>query len=233
MLRPPDILVLLVCLGSMLVVGAASAAEPRVGSFEVSVRGEIVKRWSYVAYNPQTECATRRSYSGRETSTFRSRRPTRILIRARADGRLVLGALLRSLSGTHVETGTRSDRSTAEDCPTPVAYTTRCAPRRAGRAGGSVALTAPRRGILQLQNLRLQIRLPRSPTACQPRAVSRVPMRVTLARARALASDVFDPKARAVELEAQAAETTTFSGGDSGRVIVTTRWTVTFEPVAS
>lgn len=232
MLRPPDILVPLACLGAALVVSAASAAAPRTGYFQVSVRGQIVRQWSYIAYSPDTECAVRRTYAGRETSAFRSRRPTRILIRTRADGRLVLGALLRSLSGTHVVTGTRSDRSTAEDCPTPVAYTTRCAPRRASGAGGTVALTAPRRGVLQLKNLRLPIRLPRAPTACQPRAVFRLPSRVNLARARALASDVFDPRARAVELEAQATETTTFSGGDSGRAIVTTRWTLTFEPVA-
>jgi hypothetical protein len=232
-LRPPDILLLLVCLGAAFVAGAASAAEPRSGYFQVSVRGEVVRQWSYVEYNPDTECAVRRSYAGRETSTFRSRRPTRILIRTRADGRLVLGALLRSLSGTHVESGTRSERSTAEDCPTPVAYMTRCAPRRAGSPAGTVALTAPRRGIVQLKNLRLPVRLPRAPTACRPRAVVRLPMRVTLARARAHASDVFDPRARAVELEAQATETTTFSGGDSGRAMVTTRWTLTFDPVAA
>jgi hypothetical protein len=221
-----------VCLGAACVVGAAGAAEPRSGTFQVSVRGEIVRQWSYVQHNPDTECAVRRTYAGRETSTFRSSRPTRVLIRTRADGRLVLGALLRSLSSSHVESGTRSDRSTAEDCPIPVAYTTRCTPRRANGAGGTVTLTAPRRGILQLRNLRLAIRLPRAPTACQPRAVFRLPFRVTLARARALASDVFDPRARAVELEAEATETTTFSGGDSGRAMVTTRWTLTFEPVA-
>jgi hypothetical protein len=86
--------------------------------------------------------------------------------------------------------------------------------------------------VIQLAKLRLPIRLPRALSACEPRAVAALPTRVEVARARAGAEDVFDPKARAVELDAGASETTTFSGGDTGNATVDVRWTVSFEPVA-
>jgi hypothetical protein len=53
-----------------------------------------------------------------------------------------------------------------------------------------------------------------------------------VASARAVARDVFDPKARTVEFDAGASETTTFSGGDTGRATVDVSWTISFEPVA-
>jgi hypothetical protein len=46
-----------------------------------------------------------------------------------------------------------------------------------------------------------------------------------------VAKDVFDAKARVVELDAAARETTTFSGGDSGTATVNVTWTVSFEPL--
>jgi hypothetical protein len=61
--------------------------------------------------------------------------------------------------------------------------------------------------------------------------VAAVSTRAELATARANARDVFDQRARAVELETGATETTTFSGGDTGRATVDVTWTVSFEPV--
>jgi hypothetical protein len=231
-LRPSGTLLLGACLGALFAVGAGSAAETQSGYFDVRVRGEITKRWSYVQNNPQTDCEVRRTYRGTEKFTFRSRRPTRALVRSRADGRLVLGALLRNISGTYVQTGSRADRSLAADCPKPVAYSTRCSPpRKAANRGGTVSVSAPRKGVVQLGKLRLQMRLPRALSACEPREVAALPTRVEVASARAVAPDVFDATARTVELDASASETTTFSGGDSGRASVNVSWTVSFEPV--
>lgn len=214
-------------------VSAGSAGEPQRGFFDITVRGQIVKQWRYVQNNPQTECEVRRTYTGRETFTFRSRRPTRVLIRSRANGSLVLGALLRQISGTYRQTGTRNDRSTAAECPTPVRYSTRCAPPpKTSERGGTVSLSSPRRGAVKLGKLRLAFRLPRALSACEPRDVAQLATRPEVATARGTAGDVFDPKARAVELDATAVETTTFSGGDTGRAVVTVRWTVAFESVS-
>ncbi len=93
-------------------------------------------------------------------------------------------------------------------------------------------MSAPRKGVVQLAKLRLQIRLPRALSACEPREVAELPTRVEVASARADAKDVFDAKARAVEFDAGASETTTFSGGDSGNATVNVSWTVSFEPVS-
>ena len=232
MLRPSGNLLLIACLGALLAVGAGHAAETQRGFFDVRVEGKITKRWTYVQNNPQTDCAIRRDYRGTETFTFRSRRPTRVLIRSRADGSIVLGALLRSISGTYIQAGRRSDRSTDPACETPVSYSTRCSPpRKAATSGGTVSVSAPRKGVIRLSKLRLQIRLPQALSACEPRAVATLPTRVEVASARALAKDIFDAQARAVELDAGASETTAFSGGDTGRATVNVDWTVSFEPV--
>ncbi len=231
-LRPSGTLLVAACLGALLAVGAGSAAEPQRGFFDISVRGEITKRWSYVQNNPGTDCEVRRTYRGSETFTFRSRRPTRVLVRSRADGSLVLGAMLRRISGTYVQRGTRSDRSTNAACPTPIAYSTRCSPpRRSASGGGTLSISAPRKGLITLAKLRLQIRLPRALSACEPRAVAALPTRVELANVKAGAKDLFDARARAVEFGAGAVETTSFSGGDSGNATVDVDWTVSFEPV--
>jgi hypothetical protein len=86
--------------------------------------------------------------------------------------------------------------------------------------------------VIQLAKLRLPIRLPRALSTCEPREVAKLPTRAEVATARAGATDVFDANARAVELDATATETTTFSGGDSGRVVLNVSWTVSFEPVS-
>ena len=198
------------------------------------MRGKITKQWTYVENNPGTECAVRRKYGGRETFTFRSRRPTRVLIRTRADGSLALGALLKQISGTYLQTGRRSDRSTNAACKTPVSYSTRCTPpRKVATRGGTISVSAPNKGVVRLAKLRLAIRLPRALSACEPREVAEVPTKVELASARAGAADVFDQQARAVEFDTGASETTTFSGGDTGRAVVNVTWTVSFEPVGS
>ena len=231
-LRPSGTLLLAACLGALLAVGAGSAAEPQRGFFDISVRGEITKRWSYVQNNPQTECEVRRTYRGSETFTFRSRRPTRVLVRSRANGSLVLGAMLRHISGTYVQRGTRADRSTNPACPTPVAYSTRCSPpRRTAGRGGTISVSAPRKGVLELAKLRLPIRLPRALSACESRAVAALPTRVELVTVKAGAKDVFDAQAREVEFGAGAVETTSFSGGDTGSATVDVDWTVSFETV--
>jgi hypothetical protein len=233
-LRPSGTLLLSGLLSSaLLAAGASSAAEPQRGFFDVSVRGEITKQWTYVENNPDTECAVRRRYGGRETFTFRSRRPTRVLIRSRADGSLVLGAMLRHISGTYRQTGTRSDRSTNAACKTPVSYSTRCAPpRKAASKGGTISVSSASKGLVRLAKLRLAIRLPRALSACEPKEVATLPTKVEIASARASAKDVFDKRARTVEFDTGASETTTFSGGDSGRAVVDVTWTVSFEPVA-
>jgi hypothetical protein len=232
-LRPSGSLLFWTSVAALVAVGAGSAAEPRQSFFDVSVRGQITKRWTYVERNPDTACAVRRTYTGRETFTFHSRRPTRVLIRARGDGRLVLGALLKNISGTYVQTGTRSDRSTTAACETPVVYSTRCTPpRKASNRGGTIGVAAPRKGVVQLRKLRLAIRLPRALSACEPREVAKLPTKVEVASAHGAAADVFDAKARAVDLDAGASETTTFSGGDSGKALVAVSWTVSFEPVS-
>lgn len=233
MLRPSGTLILCACLGALFAVGAGSAAETKQGFFDVRVRGEVTKGWTYVQNNPETECEVRRSYKGRETFTFRSRRPTRVLAKSRADGSIALGALLRNISGTYVQTGTRSDRSTNPACKTPVAYSARCSPpRKVATRGGTISVSASSKGVIQLAKLRLQIRLPRALSVCEPREVAELPTRAEVASARALAKDVFDAKARAVEFDAGATETTTFSGGDSGKATVNVNWTVSFEPVS-
>ena len=233
MLRSSGTLLLLAALVALLAVSAGAAAEPQRGFFDITVRGDIVKQWRFVQNNPETECEVRRAYTGRETFTFRSRRPTRVLIRSRANGSLILGALLRHISGTYKQTGTRNDRSTAAECRNPVAYSTRCAPpRKASDSGGTISISAPRSGVIQLGKLRLAIRLPRALSACEPREIAQLATRAEVATARARAADVFDPRARSVELDTGAVETTTFSGGDNGRAVVTVEWTVAFEPVS-
>jgi hypothetical protein len=231
-LRPSCTLLFGACLGALFVVGAGSAAQTQRGYFDVRVRGEITKRWSYVQNNPQTECEVRRTYRGTETFTFRSRRLTRVLVRSGPDGRLVVGALLRGISGTYLQAGGRADRSMAADCAKPIAYGTRCSPpRKSANRGGTVSVAAPRRGVVELRKLRLQMRLARALSACEPREVAALPTRVEVASARAVAKDVFDANARVVELDAAARETTTFSGGDSGTATVNVTWTVSFEPL--
>jgi hypothetical protein len=232
-LRPSGSLLVIALVSASLAVSAGSAAEPQRGFFDIALHGTITKRWTYVENNPDTECAVRRRYGGRETFTFRSRRPTRVLVRSRADGRLVLGALLRQISGTYRQIGTRSDRSTSTDCRTPVAYSTRCTPpRRAATKGGTISVSSPRKGVVRLAKLRLAIRLARALTACEPKPVAELATRVEIAHARVTAADVFDDQARAVEFDTGASETTTFTGGDSGRAIVDVNWTVSCEPVA-
>ena len=234
MLRPSGTLPLLALVSALLAAGTGNAAQPgsERGYFDVTVRGKIVKRWTFVENNPNTACAVRRRYTGREEFTIRSRRATRVLVRGRADGRLVLGAILRHLAGTYRQTGTRSDRSTSSACPTPVSYSTRCRPpRRAVNSGGTIGVSAPRKGTVRLAKLRLPIRLPRALSACEPKAVANLPTRTEIAAARVSAADVFDKQARAVEFETGASETSTFSGGDTGRAVVDVSWTVSFEPV--
>ena len=234
MLRPSGILLVAACLGALVAVGAGSGADTKHGFFDITVRGEITKRWTYVENNPDTECEVRRTFRGRETFTFRSRRPTRVLVRSRADSSLVLGAVLRNISGTYVQRGTRADRSLNAACPKPVAYSSRCTPpRMTANRGGTVSVSAPRKDLIRLAKLRLSIRLPRALSACEPRAVATLPTRAEAASARANAGDVFDPRARAVDLDASASETTTFSGGETGRATVDVSWTVSFEPVRS
>jgi hypothetical protein len=230
--RPSGILLSATCFCAIVGVGAGTAADTQQGVFDVRVRGEITKRWTYVENNPDTDCQVRRTFRGRETFTFRSRRPTRVLVRTRADASLALGAMLRNISGTYVQTGSRNDRSLNTTCKNPISYSTRCAPpKRVANRGGTMSVSAPRRNVIQLAKLRLPIRLPRALSACEPRAVAALPPRVELASARGGAKDVFDPKARAVELDAGAFERTTFSGGDSGSATVDVEWTVSFEPV--
>jgi hypothetical protein len=232
-MRPSGTLLLSALLGALVAVSTGAAAEPQRGFFDVSVRGTITKQWTYVENNPGTDCEVRRSYKGRETFTFRSRRATRVLVRSRADGRLVLGAILRNIAGTYAQRGTRGDRSTNPACRNPVSYSTRCAPpRKSATRGGAISVSAPRKGVIQLAKLRLPIRLPRALSTCEPREVAKLPTRAEVATARAGATDVFDANARAVELDATATETTTFSGGDSGRVVLNVSWTVSFEPVS-
>jgi hypothetical protein len=226
-LRPSGTLLVLAALGTALVVSAAAAAERPSGRFDVRIHGSITKRWTYVEHNPGTECELRRTYTGREVLTFRSRRPTRVLIRSSADGRLVLGALLRRIAGTGVLTGARTDRSTNPGCSAPVARTIRCAPQRR-TTDGTIKLTAPRRKVVRLGGLRA----PRVASACLPRPVAGLPMRLEAASIRAGAADVLNERARSVEFQSGATETTTFSGGDSGRAIVDVTLTLAFEPVA-
>jgi hypothetical protein len=233
-LRPSRIILLCACLGALLAVGAGRAAESKRAFFDVSVRGEITKRWTYVENNPDTECEVRRTYRGRETFTFRSRRPTRVLVRSRADASLVLGALLRNISGTYAQTGTRADRSLNAACENPVSYSTRCSPpRKVANRGGTASVSAPRKGAIQLSKLRLAIRLPRALSVCEPRAVATLATRAEIATARADAGDIFDPKARAVDLDAGATQTTDFSGGATGRATVDVAWTVSFARVGA
>lgn len=94
-----------------------------------------------------------------------------------------------------------------------------------------MSISAPRRGVIQLGSLRLRLRLPRAVGACEPRGVAELPAGAEIASARAQAKDIFDPGARAVELDAGVSETTTFSGGDTGRATVNVEWTLSFEPV--
>jgi hypothetical protein len=225
-------ILLTACLGALLVAGAGSAADGKRGFFDIRVRGEITKRWTYIENNPETECEVRRTFRGRETFTFRSRRPTRVLIRSRADASLVLGAMLRNISGTYVQSGSLVDRSLSSTCPSPVSYGTKCTPpRMVANRGGTMSVSARPKGVLRLAKLRLALELPRALSACEPRGVAAASTRVELAIARANARDVFDSRARAVELETGATETTTFSGGDTGRATVDVSWTVSFEPV--
>jgi hypothetical protein len=225
-------ILLTACLGALLVAGAGSAADGKRGFFDIRVRGEITKRWTYIENNPETECEVRRTFRGRETFTFRSRRPTRVLIRSRADASLVLGAMLRDISGTYVQSGSLVDRSLSSTCPSPVSYGTKCTPpRMVANRGGTMSVSARPKGVLRLAKLRLALELPRALSACEPRGVAAASTRVELAIARANARDVFDSRARAVELETGATETTTFSGGDTGRATVDVSWTVSFEPV--
>lgn len=231
--RPTGIILLTcACLGALLAVGAGYAAESKQGFFDVRVRGEITKRWTYVENSPDTDCQVRRTFRGRETFTFHSRRPTRVLVRTRADGSVVLGALLRNISGTFVQSGSRADRSLSASCKNPISYSTRCSPpKRVADRGGTISVSAARKGVIQLKKLRLAMRLPRALSACEPRGVAALPTRVEVASTRALETDVFDRKARAVDLDAAASETTTFSGGDTGQATVDVTWTVSFEPV--
>jgi hypothetical protein len=190
-------------------------------------------RWTYVENNPDTDCDVRKTFRGRETFTFRSRRPTRVLVRSRADATLVLGAILRNISGTYVQNGSRLDRSLSTTCPKPVVYGTTCRPPGiAANRGGTIRVSAPRRDVIRLAKLRLAIRLQRALSACERHPGAALPTRVEVASARAKPGDVFDTKARAVELDAGASETTTFSGGDTGRATVDVSRTVSFEPVA-
>jgi hypothetical protein len=231
-LRSSGTLLFFACLGALLAVGAGTAADTKQGFFDIRVRGEITKRWTYVENNPDTDCEVRRTFRGRETFTFRSRRPTRVLVRSRADASLVLGAMLRNISGTYVQTGSRADRSLNSDCEKPVAYSTQCSPpRKVANRGGTMSVSAPRKGVIRLTKLRLEIRLPRASSVCEPHAVATLPTRVEVASVRADANDVFDQKARAVEFIGGASETTTFTGGDTGRATVDVSWTVSFEPV--
>jgi hypothetical protein len=222
-------ILLTACLGALLVAGAGSAADGKRGFFDIRVRGEITKRWTYIENNPETECEVRRTFRGRETFTFRSRRPTRVLIRSRADASLVLGAMLRNISGTYVQSGSLVDRSLSSTCPSPVSYGTKCTPpRMVANRGGTMSVSARPKGVLRLAKLRLALELPRALSACEPRGVAAASTRVELAIARANARDVFDSRAR---VETGATETTTFSGGDTGRATVDVSWTVSFEPV--
>jgi hypothetical protein len=231
-MRLSGILLSSACFCAIFAVGAGTAADTKQGFFDIRVRGEIAKHWTYVENNPDTDCEVRRTFRGRETFTFRSLRPTRVLVRSRADASLALGAILRNISGAYVQTGSRVDRSLNTACKNPVSYSTRCSPpKRVANRGGTMSVSAPRKGVIQLAKLRLPIRLPRALSACEPRAVAALPTRVEVASARAGAKDVFDPKARAVELDAGASETTTFSGGDTGHATVDVSWTVSFEPV--
>jgi hypothetical protein len=231
-MRPSGTLVLVACVGALLAAGAGSAAESQSARFDVRVHGQITKRWSYVQSNPQTDCEIRRTYRGTERFTFRSRRPTRVLVKTRANGSLAVGALVRDVAGTYVQTGRRSDRSLNPGCKSPISYSTRCAPpRRSASSGGTVSISAPRSGVIQLAKLRLPIRLPRALSACEPAQVAALPTRAEVASARAVADDLFDSAARTVEFDAGASETTTFSGGDTGRATVNVNWTVSFEPV--
>jgi hypothetical protein len=140
--------------------------------------------------------------------------------------------MLGRISGMYHETGSRADRSTNPACTTPVSSKTRCSPPpKTASSGGTISVSARRKGVIQLGKLRLPIRLPRAVSACEPRSVAQLPTRVEVAIARADEKDIFDPRARAVELDASASETTTFSGGDTGQATVNVSWTVSFEPV--
>jgi hypothetical protein len=64
------------------------------------------------------------------------------------------GAILRHISGTYRQTGSRADRSTNPACKTPVAYSTRCSPPpKASNRGGTISVSAPRKGVVQLTKL--------------------------------------------------------------------------------
>jgi hypothetical protein len=140
--------------------------------------------------------------------------------------------MLRNISGTYVQSGSLVDRSLSSTCPSPVSYGTKCTPpRMVANRGGTMSVSARPKGVLRLAKLRLALELPRALSACEPRGVAAASTRVELAIARANARDVFDSRARAVELETGATETTTFSGGDTGRATVDVSWTVSFEPV--
>src|SRR5215210_8478502 len=228
-MRVSGTLLLSTCLGASIAVGAGAAAETKQGFFDIRVRGEITKRWSYVENNPDTECDVRRTFRGTETFTFRSRRATRVLVRSRADAGLALGAMLRNISGAYVQTGRRADRSLNPGCRNPVALSTRCSPpKRVANRGGTLSISAPRKGVIRLAKLRLAIRVPRALSVCEPRAVATLPAPVEIARVRADANDVFDLKARKVEFAGGASETTSFSGGDTGDATVEVSWTVSF-----
>ena len=229
MLRFHGVLVLIafsVCLGW----GAAGAATPQRGAFNVKLTGTLTKDWT-VSRTVEGECTEVTTHTGQWRMTVGTRRQSRIVFISRGRGRRlgISPSQVRAIAGSATRDGSVVVTSRGPGCTGPIRMM-RCAQRRVDFRGATARLTTPRAGRAGFTPLR-RVSAARSISgACpeEPADIRALRTDLRLADAPLSSADVLGRDVPSFFIRGNTRQETTIEGEYDGKATERVRWTLTF-----
>jgi hypothetical protein len=213
---------ILACLIAILSSTADGATRVKSATFSVTLRATVTKDWNTVTESTEATCRVFRRAIGHRVVTFRSARPTKVVVTFDA-GRVSYSPA--SVRFVVVQVAQSGENRTRMESPCP-GGTERIGCRRAKRTvnGGTLRFFRRARNEISFH----AARLPTAGSSC-PRESARVrAIRPGLRDAEGEVSEAGLADSRSQTAFASAELTTDLDGAETGRVVERIQWALTF-----
>jgi hypothetical protein len=215
----------LVCLLAFLAGTAVGAAEPKRESFRVTFEGRVAKDWDTVKETTENGCPTSRRSVGHRTVSFRSARPSTVMVTFE-NGRVSYSpAVVRFLTMEIKQSGSRTTR-VEMPCRAGNVHVA-CRRMRRVVAGARVRFFRKARDELAFY----PSRLPQIATTCPSESATVRAIRPGLQQALGGISEAALASRRAQTGLGSSEVTTDLDGAEKGQVVERVHWALTFTPI--
>lgn len=224
-------LVALTCLGALaFAAGVEARPSAQRATFQVSLTGQLTKKWDYVTTRQIGDCTVATLVKGSRTVTLRSARPTIVTVTSTAGRLRFAPALVRSVTArasqggavTTTERGLGCTRRTRSVCARP----------RRALVNQTLRFFRSRRNEISFRRTRdFGAGLP---TNCPPEVTEVRVERPGIHEAQGELSerDLFNRAARTLTAGGSLDETIELEGDPDGKISIRVSWTLTFRRVA-